>query len=136
MLTVEQFNKLQKIENKKNIAIDFDGVIHKCSKGYHDGTDYDEPIEGSLEAIRRLHNQGFNIIIYSCKSRSDRPSVNGINGTHMIWNWLDKHGVKHLISDVVSEKPRAICFIDDKGIRFTNWEDTFFQLNNLGIFKD
>jgi len=124
MLTVEEFNKIQEVENKKNIGIDFDGVIHKCSKGYHDGTVYDDPIDGSLESLKTIKEMGFNIIIYSCKSRSDRPSVNGKNGTEMIWDWLEKHNVKHLVSDVVSEKPRAICFIDDKGYRFQNWIDT------------
>lgn len=124
MLTVDEFNKIQEVENKKNIGIDFDGVIHKCSKGYYDGTIYDDPIDGSLESLKTIKEMGFNIIIYSCKSRSDRPSVNGKNGTEMIWEWLEKHDVKHLVSDVVSEKPRAICFIDDKGYRFENWIDT------------
>ncbi len=133
MLTVEEFNKIQKIENKKNIAIDFDGVIHACSKGYHDGTVYDVPIDGSLEAIKFLYDKGFKIIIYSCKSRSDRPSVRGKNGTEMIWDWLEKYNVKQYVTDVVSEKPRAICFIDDKGVRFVNWKDAFSQLESIGI---
>jgi len=133
MLTVEEFNKIQKIENAKNIAIDFDGVIHACSKGYYDGTVYDVPIEGSLKALEALHNKGFSIFIYSCKSRTDRPEVDGKNGTQMIWDWLEKHNVKQYVTDVVSEKPRAICFIDDKGVRFNNWEDTFEQLKKIGI---
>ena len=121
MLTIEEFNLKQKIENKKNIAIDFDGVIHKCSKGYYDGTVYDEPIDGALDSLEYIKKMGFNIIIFSCKSRSDRPTVEGKNGTEMIWDWFKKYNVDHLITDVVSEKPRAICFIDDKGYRFENW---------------
>lgn len=124
MLTVEQFNEQQKIENRKNIAIDFDGVLHKCSKGYYDGTVYDEPLEGALESLKIIKNLGFEIVIFSCKSRSDRPSVKGKNGTQMIWDWLEKYNVKHLVKDVVSEKPRALLFIDDKGYRFENWKDT------------
>lgn len=131
MLTVEEFNAKQKIENKKNIAIDFDGVIHKCSKGYHDGTVYDEPIEGSLESLKHIKDMGFNIVIFSCKSRTDRPLVGGKNGTQMIWDWFKKYGVDHLISDVVTEKPRAICFIDDKGYRFENWNDTVSFVRKL-----
>lgn len=131
MLTVDEFNKIQEVENKKNIGIDFDGVIHKCSKGYYDGTVYDDPIDGSLESLKTIKEMGFNIIIYSCKSRSDRPSVNGKNGTEMIWEWLEKHNVKHMVTDVVSEKPRAICFIDDKGYRFENWKDTMKFLESI-----
>ena len=38
----------------ENIAIDFDGVVHTFDKGWHDGTCYGEPIEGSLEAIKKI----------------------------------------------------------------------------------
>lgn len=131
MNSVEEFDKLQKIENKRNVAVDFDGVLHKCSKGYHDGTVYDEPIEGSLESLQKLKDMGYDIVIFSCKSRSDRPKVDGKCGTEMIWDWLEKYGVKHLVSDVVSEKPRAFLFIDDKGYRFENWEDTIKFIQKL-----
>lgn len=133
MKSVNEFDKIQKIENSKNIAIDFDGVLHKCSKGYYDGTVYDDPIEGSLEAIKKIHDLGFRVIIYSCKSRSDRPSVDNKNGTQMIWDWFKKHNVDKYVYDVVSEKPRALCFIDDKAVRFTNWSQTFDDLSKLNI---
>ena len=42
-------------KDAKNLAIDFDGVIHNFDKGYHDGTCYGDPIEGSLQAIKDLH---------------------------------------------------------------------------------
>jgi hypothetical protein len=131
MLSVKEFDDRQKIENSKNIAIDFDGVIHKCSKGYHDGTVYDDPIEGSLESLKKIKAMGYNIIIFSCKSRSDRPFVNGKSGTEMIWDWLKKYDVNHLVSDIVSEKPRAAIFIDDKGYRFENWTDTIKFMENF-----
>ena len=43
-----------KKEINSTIAIDFDGVIHKNSKGYHDGTIYDDPVPGTLKALRDL----------------------------------------------------------------------------------
>ena len=39
-------------QESDTIAIDFDGVIHKNSKGYHDGTIYDEIITGSFESLK------------------------------------------------------------------------------------
>ena len=33
-------------ENSIDLGLDFDGVIHKNSKGFHDGTIYDEPLDG------------------------------------------------------------------------------------------
>ena len=38
----------------RNIAIDFDGVIHKNSKGFHDGTIYDEPLEGAKDSLEKM----------------------------------------------------------------------------------
>ena len=122
-------------ENEKNnIAIDFDGVIHEFH-GWGDGTCYGEPVSGSLEAIKEL-SKHYKIIIFSAKVRPDRPLVNGKTGIELVTKWLKKYKVLNYIADITHEKPRAKFYIDDKGIRFTNWEDTFFQLNNLGIFKD
>ena len=134
-LTVKQFDKLQKIENSKNIAIDFDGVIHRCSKGYHDGTVYDIPIDGSIEAIKNIKEMGYNIVIFSCKSRSDRPLVGGKSGTEMIWDWLEKYDISDCVDDVVSEKPRAAVFIDDKGHRFTDWDNTLRFITDMSSKK-
>ena len=41
----------------KNIAIDFDGVIHNMDKGGYDGTCYGEPLEGALDSIKEIVNK-------------------------------------------------------------------------------
>lgn len=100
-----------------NIGVDFDGVIHKCSKGYHDGTIYDEPVVGAREALKEL-SQKYTVIIYTCKAKPDRGLVNGKTGTELIWQWLRKYDMEQYISKVTSEKPRAFAYIDDKAIPF------------------
>ena len=110
-------------KDAKNIAIDFDGVIHTFDKGYHDGTCYGEPIKGSLEAIRFLSKK-YNVIIFTAKAKPSRPLVNGKTGTELVREWLEKHNVMKYVSEITSEKPRSFIYIDDKGYRFTNWEDT------------
>lgn len=122
-MNIEQYNNLQRYENKTQIAIDFDGVIHKNSKGFHDGTIYDDPIDGSLDAIRKLFDMGYTIIIFTAKAKRDRPLVNSKTGEELIWDWLEKHDVSQYIEEVTAEKPRAKYYIDDNGIRFTNWDD-------------
>ena len=133
MKEVDNFIKKVVKNESDTLAIDFDGVIHDCSKGYYDGTVYGDPLPGALKALKTLKQKGFNLIIFSCKSRSDRPSVNGKTGTEMVWDWLEKHNMKEFINDVVVEKPRAICFIDDKGIRFNNWGQCLKTLEILNI---
>jgi phosphoheptose isomerase len=115
-----------------NIAIDFDGVIHQCSKGYHDGTIYDPPVEGTVEALRSISEE-YTIIVYSCKSKPDRGLVNGKTGTQLIWEWLEKWDLSQYISKVTSEKPRAVVYIDDKGITFNNWNDCLNDLREKSL---
>jgi hypothetical protein len=38
--------------------------------------------------------------------------------------------MKQFISEVVSEKPRALYYIDDKAITFTNWNNILKQIDN------
>jgi ribonucleotide monophosphatase NagD (HAD superfamily) len=118
--------KISKQENK-NLAIDFDGVIHKNSKGFHDGTVYDEPIEEAYDALENLSKQ-YNLIIFSAKARTDRPLINNKTGVELIWEWLEKYNMKQFISEVVSEKPRALYYIDDKAIHFTDWKTTLSKI--------
>ena len=129
-MNLEQYNYLQHQENGNQIAIDFDGVIHKNSKGFHDGTVYDEPIEGAFEAIKQLRKQGYQIVIFTAKAKPDRPLVNGKTGIELIEEWLDKHDMLSYIKEVTSEKPRAIAYIDDRAIRFTDWNQALEDLDH------
>lgn len=58
----------------QTIAIDFDGVIHKYSKGWQDGTLYDEHVDGVFEAIDLLMTK-YTVFIFS--TRSPRQIKNG-----------------------------------------------------------
>lgn len=105
----------------KNIAVDFDGVLHNFDKGWHDGTCYGDPIPGGLEAIKEM-SEKWNIIIFTAKAKPDRPLVNGKTGTELVWEWLEKYDIAQYIDEVTPEKPRAEYYIDDKGLTFKdNW---------------
>jgi len=129
-MNVKEYNTLQNKENNKQIAIDFDGVIHNNSKGFFDGTVYDDPIPGSINAIKEL-SKTYTIVIYTAKAKPDRPLVNGKTGEELIWEWFDKHNISSYIKEVTCEKPRAIVYIDDKAIRFENWNLTLNTLKNI-----
>ena len=115
-----------------NLAIDFDGVIHKAHLGYFDGTCYGLPVEGSLEAIKEL-SKTYKIIIFTAKAKSSRPLVDGKTGTELVTDWLRKYDILEYVSGVTSEKPRAFLYIDDNAYRFENWKDTleFVQANEI-----
>lgn len=117
-------------ENESNnLAIDFDGVIHDMDKGFYDGTCYGNPLPGSLEALRELSKK-YKIIIFTAKAKPDRPLINGKTGVQLVEEWLDKYGVLDCVSEITSEKPRAILYIDDNAYRFDNWKNTLEFINN------
>jgi hypothetical protein len=55
------------MKRRKTIAVDFDGVIHKYSKGWQDGSIYDGEVEGAIDAIHRLTLE-YNVFILSIRS--------------------------------------------------------------------
>ena len=56
--------------------------------------------------------------------------MNGKTGTQLVSEWLNKHGVLYCISEITSEKPRAILYIDDNGYRFNNWDNALNFIKN------
>ena len=117
-------------EESNTIAIDFDGVIHSFELGFHDGTIYGTPIEGSIEAIKRIAKK-YTIVIYTAKAKQDRPLINGKTGTELVWEWLKKYELDQYIKDITAEKPRCICYIDDKAIQFKNWNQSLSDLTTF-----
>lgn len=104
---------------RRNIAIDFDGVIHTFDKGWYDGTCYGEPIEGAVDAIKKI-SENYDIIVFTGKALPDRPLVNGNTGKQLVIKWLEDYNLMQYIKEVTYVKPRAEYYIDDKGIEFTN----------------
>jgi hypothetical protein len=116
----EEFLELITEQEKKVIAIDFDGVIHRSSLGFHDGTVYDPPIEGAHEALKAL-SRDFTIVVYSCKANPSRPLINGKTGEELMWEWLEDFDMKQYVEKISFEKPNAVCYIDDKAVNFKDW---------------
>ena len=109
------------LNNDKNvIAVDFDGVIHKSSKGFHDGTIYDEPVDDVKKGLEYL-SKSYKLVVYTCKANPNRPLIDEKTGTELIWEWMEKYDLSKYVSDVVYGKPNAKYYIDDKAICFIDW---------------
>jgi phosphoheptose isomerase len=116
-------------DEEVNIAIDFDGVIHNSDKGFHDGTLYGEPLDHARESLEKLSKE-YNVIIFSCKAKPDRPLISGKTGIELIWEWLKKHNLDKYVTEVTSEKPRAKLYVDDRAIKFTNWKEAMDEIGH------
>ena len=101
----------------KTIAVDFDGVIHAYRQGWQGGVIYDDPVEGAFDGIRKLVKEGYLVVIHT--TRAETPER-----TQSVRDWLHKHGAADLANlEITNTKPKAIGYIDDRAVRFTNWED-------------
>lgn len=112
------------------LCLDFDGVIHRYSKGWQNGEIYDDATDGFFEWLHEAVNH-FTVVIYS--SRSKTPE--GI-AAMQLWmdlqygKWVGETFRRDLNPDLLklltyaSEKPAAFLTIDDRAIRFRgSWSE-------------
>lgn len=93
------------------IAIDFDGVLCK-REGIPTKEDngYSQPVEGALDSIHLFQKLGYEIWVYTSNPNLDK-----------VKEWLFAHEFPEL--EVTNIKKPAHVYIDDRAIRFTNWQD-------------
>ena len=110
-----------------SIAVDFDGVIHRYGKGWHDGTVYDEPMPGALEALARIHRR-YRVVILTTRVN---PGLHGGDAQlASVEAWLERHGFvkgEHY-DEVTHEKVPALVYIDDRALHFDNWDQALDEL--------
>jgi predicted phosphatase len=94
-------------------AVDFDNVIHDA-KNPLEGKRMGAPIEGARSALQILRQKG-KVIIFSVWGNNPKP----------IEEWLRYYDIP--FDSITNIKPQADCYIDDKAIRFTNWDNTLEQ---------
>lgn len=104
------------------VAVDFDGVIHKYSRGWSDGSIYDPPMAGAIEGLIALADQ-YAVFVHTTRdiwqvaeylagygiatsTYMDRPST--------FWD-----GRETIL--VTNYKLPAIAYIDDRAYLFNGW---------------
>lgn len=100
---------------KKVIAIDFDGVIHDHKNpviGKRMGT----PIVGAKVALELLSKK-YEIAIFS---------VWGDEKNNTIADFMHYYELPY--NSITNIKPEAEFYIDDKGVKFTNWQEVLLQI--------
>ena len=129
----------------KTIAIDFDGVIHKYSGGWKDGSIYDEPVEGAFQSIRALMDKGYSVFVFSTRSPHQiNRWINGYLLTHDMYYdsifsnygyiaevipFWKKFWNKPNVLGITKRKLPAQAYIDDRAVLFTNWKDILTKFN-------
>lgn len=99
---------------RPRVLIDFDGVVHRYSRGWDDGTAYDEPMHGAHQSLAVLESYGYEVVIFSTRDAAQ------------ITAWLEQHGFPAY--RVTSTKEPAVAQIDDRAIRFVSWDSALVEL--------
>lgn len=99
---------------KKTVVFDFDGVIHSYKSGWKgESVIPDPPVDGIRELIDEL-NKEFKIVVCSTRCRTEY-------GKRAVEDWLLHNGIA--VYDTAADKPPAICYVDDRAIRFDGKTD-------------
>jgi hypothetical protein len=118
--------------DKPILCLDFDGVIHRYSRGWQDGTIYDEMVDGFFEWAAQAQKH-FDLVIYSSRSAT-------VEGRLAMGKWLAEHlrqwRGEHITFAMASEKPPAFLTIDDRAMQFRGqWNAWWLEPERLLAFK-
>ena len=109
---------------KKTVVFDFDGVIHSYKSGWQGaGVIPDPVVPGISDAIDDLRIDGYRVVVVSTRCSSPE-------GLMAVTDYLAQN--KIIVDDVLAEKPPAICYIDDRAIRFDG--DASFIVDQVKSF--
>jgi hypothetical protein len=113
------------------IAVDFDGVIHRYSRGWQDGSIYDPPVEGAFDALRAWRRE-VDVVIYTTRANHDADDEGWRSGVAAIRAWFALRGAPDLADlPITDRKPLAVAYLDDRAVRFRDWSQATRDLNAL-----
>ena len=123
--------QLAEDEAPKRVMVDFDKTIHPYKKGWNDGKVEDPPYPGAKEAIEKLKNDGYEIVIFSTRASqgaADEFKTETEDEIQNISNYLKNHGI--YFDRITGDKIAADFYIDDKAvyIKNGNWKDVLSQI--------
>ena len=110
------------------ICVDLDGTICETKS---EGQSYKDvkPLENAVETLEFLKQRGYYIVINT--ARNMRTCENNLgrviaNQGKIVIEWLEKYCIPY--DELLFGKPHVDVFIDDKGMKFKNWDDVKKQL--------
>ena len=126
--------------SKPTLCLDFDGVIHRYSRGWKDGSIYDDVVAGFFDWAQKAYPL-FRLVVYSSRSKT-------LAGIEEMRAWLEarylewattlteKPGLIVLDFTFSHEKPPAFLTIDDRGLQFRgDWNAWWLEPKTLRNFQ-
>jgi hypothetical protein len=88
------------------IAFDLDGTLAEPT---WPSPTIGKPIQRAVDAAIEYFTRGNEIIIFTSRPASHRDAIA---------SWLEEHGLEDVVYDIVTDKPRAAAYVDDRAITF------------------
>jgi hypothetical protein len=109
------------------IVVDFDGTI--CE---HRFPAFGKPLAGAREALQRLKEAGYWIVIHTVRTSSAYRAMEmydpEVNSPEAVSAYLERHQIP--FDEIwLHDKPVAVAYIDDRGLRVvgdrkrSNWQE-------------
>lgn len=121
-------------KDRQTIALDFDGVIHKYSKGWHDGSAYDPPMDGAIEHIKKLMEQ-YTVYVFSTREPVQIQDWFGRYGEQIPTQIIpadQQFWVTPNVLGIARHKVVAFVWVDDRALRYEgNWDKTYTSITAL-----
>ena len=119
---------------KPTLCIDFDGVIHRYSKGWQEGVIYDPVVPGFFDWARKAQ-EVFELVVYSSRSKTKA-------GITSMMDWMREQertnspfGAVPVELGYSNVKPAAFLTIDDRAIQFRgDWNAWWLKPETLRNF--
>jgi capsule biosynthesis phosphatase len=111
------------------IIIDLDGVLCRIKQA---GQSYAEvePIPGAAERLQQFRAAGHTVVIQTARNMATQDGNLGRimkNVGLVTLEWLERHGMEY--DEIYFGKPNGHVYIDDRAVRFADWEN--LQLKDL-----
>lgn len=135
------------------VALDFDGVLHPYTRGWHDGTCYDPPAPEAVDAVRGWM-EFRPVAIMTARPlapvaawlTTHMPDLRFVVDHHLEWD----HWARRDVVLVTNRKIVAAHYVDDRAIRFsrhggpdydwstindaiTHWDSEYAERHRQGV---
>lgn len=94
----------------KTAVVDMDGTI--CEERPTFERSLAKLLPGAVEGVKRLKNRGYFIVVYTARGWAEYS---------MTKQWLEDNGIWFDL--LLCGKPHGDIWIDDRAVRFEDWED-------------
>jgi capsule biosynthesis phosphatase len=104
------------------LVIDLDGTICPTKQKHESYADL-MPLPGAVEKLSEIKSAGHYIILSTARNMATQESNLGRvlkNVGKITLDWLEKHQIPY--DEIYFGKPNADLYIDDRALRFEQWE--------------